>query len=164
MVYVSQAKRRELKRRHQLACPTFLGYPLDSYTHVVAAAQRYAQRKTRKCAGGAARICRAAARLGIHSSVCPVHGGSRAMEAAIRPLISKKIKVLDLNCSTKSRQGTADRFDWCEIEGRRERGRHGEIVTIPGKRSIVHTVFVGTYPERAFARELRGMKIKLVLR
>ena len=73
MAYVSVGKRRELKRKGMLACPTFLGYPLDTRAHVVAAAQRFAQRRTRKCAGGGHRICRAAARFGIHSSVCPVH-------------------------------------------------------------------------------------------
>ena len=79
MVYVSQARRRSLKRLHMLACPSFLGYPLNNAAHVRAAAGRYAQKGTRKCKGGLGRIRRAEKKFGIdHRQAREVRRGMRA--------------------------------------------------------------------------------------
>lgn len=53
--------------KSSFACPDIRAYPLVDARHVANAAARYAQKRTVKCRGGEARICRAAQRFGIKS-------------------------------------------------------------------------------------------------
>ena len=74
MGYVSVRQRRNLARKHQLACPRLLLYPLRTRVEVRNAASRYAQRRTRKCKGGLGRIRRAEKRLGIGKGARELRG------------------------------------------------------------------------------------------
>jgi hypothetical protein len=70
MATVRIAERERLRARGQLACPRQLKYPIDTYAHVRSALSYYGHKNTVKCPGGRERICRAARKFGIESTVC----------------------------------------------------------------------------------------------
>ena len=68
-----------------------------------------------------------------------------------RGLISRKVHVLDCNCSTQSKQGEVDRYDFCVCKVRIQKGRHGEIVSAtPDLKYNISMLAVGAHPKRAF--------------
>ena len=64
-------------------------------------------------------------------------------------LISKRVRVLDANCSHYSKQGEAERFDFCRVKVRAEKGKHRRIEDLPGTYQI-GTVFMAAYPKKAW--------------
>lgn len=56
---VSVARRRQLAKRGEMACPRTLDYPLDTKARTKNAMARYRQPQTKKCKGGMKRICKA---------------------------------------------------------------------------------------------------------
>jgi hypothetical protein len=67
---ITVGQRQALKRKHQLACPSFLGYPLNTKARAKAAHGYWHHENTRKCEGGHAKICRALKRFGVEGSDC----------------------------------------------------------------------------------------------
>lgn len=64
--------------------------------------------------------------------------------------INKRVRVLDINCSDRSLQAGADRFDFCQVQIRVENGRRREIVAPPQVLANVGTVFIASHPKKAF--------------
>jgi len=65
-------------------------------------------------------------------------------------LISKKVKVLDCNCSWNgSKQGEARRYDYCQCKARVEKGKRGGLVLKP-EIYILGTVFIAGHPEKVW--------------
>ena len=64
--------------------------------------------------------------------------------------ISKRVRVLDINCDRRSMQAGADRFDFCQVQIRVERGRHREVVAPPQVLADVGTVFIAAHPQKVF--------------
>jgi len=69
-----------------------------------------------------------------------------------RGLISKKVEVLDCNCSYDgSKQAEASRYDYCRCKVRVQKGRKGAIVSAtPDKIYTIGTVFIASHPARAW--------------
>ena len=158
MTYVSQSRRRELARQGRMGCPLELKYPLDTRAHLKNAISRYDQRRTQKCKGFWNRVCRNASRLGVAT---PKVGQKCSLGGEAFELLSKKVFVIDANCSYKGEQAGADRFDFCELKFRQSKGKHGTVVDLPGG-AHVSTIFVGTYPKKAFERTM-GKNVKVVM-
>ena len=70
---------------------------------------------------------------------------------AKRRLISKKVKVLDCNCSWDgAKQAGAHRFDYCTCKVRVDTGKKsGELKLLPDE-YIIGTVFIATHPEKSY--------------
>jgi len=69
-----------------------------------------------------------------------------------RGLISKRVSVLDCNCSWDgSLQGEAERFDHCICKVRVTKGKRGATVSPkPDLEYIIPTVFIAAYPKKAW--------------
>src|SRR5437867_4673115 len=66
-------------------------------------------------------------------------------------LISKRVRVLDCNCSWFSTQGSADRFGFCECKVRVEKGKRHAIESPAGDQTYnLGTVFIAAHPNQAF--------------
>jgi hypothetical protein len=72
-------------------------------------------------------------------------------------LVSKRVRVLDCNCSNFSTQGSADRFDFCECETRVERGKR-HAIEVSGEKFHLGTVFIAAYPNMAFGEGMQMEK------
>lgn len=67
-------------------------------------------------------------------------------------LISKKVTVLDCNCSWNgSKQGQARRYDYCQCKVRVRTGRKGAIERpIYDQTYTISTIFIAGHPEKAW--------------
>ena len=96
--------------------------------------------------------------------VCTVKGSKRAHESSASRkivslrkrgggpnLISERVRVIDANCSHYSKQGEAERFDFCQVKIRGDKGKigHRRVVDLPGTYEI-GTVFIAAYPKKAY--------------
>ena len=71
------------------------------------------------------------------------------MPKKIRRLISKKVRVIDCNCSSRSKQVEADRFDDCVCKVRVEKGRKRGLEQEPTKYQMM-TVFIAAHPKKVW--------------
>jgi len=69
-----------------------------------------------------------------------------------RRLISKKVEVLDCNCSYDgSLQAEASRYDFCKCKVRVAKGKKRLMVPLPEEYSI-GTIFIAGYPKKAWGQ------------
>ena len=72
------------------------------------------------------------------------------MVGMARGLISKRVKVLDCNCSFDgAKQVGAHRFDSCVCRVRTAKGKEGALEMLPETYNL-GTMFIAVYPEKAW--------------